>query len=252
MDAFDDLDADLAHGMDYIGTEEAMNERRQSNETEELNLDVHTKVIAEDKGSGEKGGSIVSTVRPEVHTANAPVSTAGVTISTVDPEVSAMKEGKSKEKGVAFKDVEDSSRPMRSITTLKPLPSINPKDKGKGILVEEEPVKIKRKDQGIDQIEKDEEKLHKEELAEIARIQEEKAAQEEASRVAIMEMFDEVQEGIDADALAAQRAAEIRSRPPTKSQLRNLMMTYLKNMGGYKHSQLKAKTFEEIQAMYER
>ncbi|GKC56151.1 hypothetical protein Tco_1083749 [Tanacetum coccineum] len=51
---------------------------------------------------------------------------------------------------------------------------------------------------------------------------------------------------------AAQRAVEIRSRPPTKSQLRNLMMTYLKNMGGYKHSQLKAKTFEEIQAMYER
>ncbi|GKE73742.1 hypothetical protein Tco_1535783 [Tanacetum coccineum] len=124
-------------------------------------------------------------------------------------------------------------------------------------------------------------KLHEDELAEIARIQKEKAAQEEASRVAIMEMFDEVQSGIDADALftaklqqekreeytikerakflaetiAAQRkirAAKIRSRPPTKSQLRNLMMTYLKNMDGYKHSQLKAKTFEEIQAMYER
>ncbi|GJW43947.1 hypothetical protein Tco_0072746, partial [Tanacetum coccineum] len=91
------------------------------------------------------------------------------------------------------------------------------------------------------------------------------------------EMFNEVQSGIDADALfaaklqqeereeytikerakflvetitvqrkfrAAQRAAEIRSRPLTKSQLRNLMMTYLKNMGGYKYSQLKAKTFE--------
>ncbi|GJU56732.1 hypothetical protein Tco_1234498 [Tanacetum coccineum] len=29
-----------------------------------------------------------------------------------------------------LKDVEDSSRPMRSITTLKPLPSIDPKDKG--------------------------------------------------------------------------------------------------------------------------
>ncbi|GKA93155.1 putative ribonuclease H-like domain-containing protein, partial [Tanacetum coccineum] len=51
---------------------------------------------------------------------------------------------------------------------------------------------------------------------------------------------------------AAQRFAEIRSRPPTKSQLRNLMMTYLKNMGGYKHSQLKAKTFAEIQGLYER
>ncbi|GJX11496.1 hypothetical protein Tco_0201355 [Tanacetum coccineum] len=292
LDAFDDLDADLAHGMDYMETEEAVKEGRQSNETEELNLDVDTEVIAEDKGSGEKGVSTVSTARPdidtarpEVHTANAPVSTAGVTISTADPE---MKEEKAKEKGVAFKDVEDSSRPVRSITTLKPLPSIDPKDKGKGILVEEEPVKTKRKDQGIDQIERDEElahKLHEEELAEIARIQEEKAAQEEASRVAIMEMFDEVQAGIDADALfaaklqqeerdeytikerakflaetiaaqrkfrATQRAAEIRSRPSTKSQLRNLMMTYLKNMGGYKHSQLKAKTFEEIQAMYER
>ncbi|GJR27778.1 putative ribonuclease H-like domain-containing protein [Tanacetum coccineum] len=104
--------------------------------------------------------------------------------------------------------------------------------------------------------------------------------EEEASKAAIVETYDEVQEGIDADALfaaklqqeereeytieekakflaetitaqrkfrAAQRSDEIRSRPPTKSQLRNLMMTYLKNMGGYKHSQLKAKTFAEIQ-----
>ncbi|GKC74661.1 hypothetical protein Tco_1120544 [Tanacetum coccineum] len=30
------------------------------------------------------------------------------------------------------------------------------------------------------------------------------------------------------------------------------MMTYLKNIGGYKHSQLKAKSFEEIKGMYER
>ncbi|GKA30633.1 hypothetical protein Tco_0716938, partial [Tanacetum coccineum] len=51
---------------------------------------------------------------------------------------------------------------------------------------------------------------------------------------------------------AAQRAAEIRSRPPTKTQLRNLMMTYLKNMGGYKHNQLKGKTYEEIQGLYKR
>ncbi|GKE37083.1 hypothetical protein Tco_1460488, partial [Tanacetum coccineum] len=196
IDAFDDLDANLAHGINYMEIVEDVNEGRQSNETEELNLDVDTEVIAEDKG----------------------VSTAGVTISTADPEVSAvelrtpptttnifddkditmaqtlikMKEEKAKEKGVAFKDVEDSSRHVRSITTLKPLPFIDPKDKGKGILVKEEPVKIKRKDQGTDQIERDEElacKLHEEELAEIVRIQEEKAAQEEAFRVAIMEMF---------------------------------------------------------------
>ncbi|GJS68627.1 hypothetical protein Tco_0683192 [Tanacetum coccineum] len=127
--AFDNLDADLAHGMDYMDTEEAVNEGRQSKETEELNVTHDT---------------------------------------------------------------------------------------------------------------------------ELKKSQEEKAAQEEASRTAIMEMIDEVQAAAQRKFKAAQRAVEIRSRPPTKAQLRNLMMTYLKNMGGYKHSQLKAKTFEEIQGMYER
>ncbi|GJY83989.1 hypothetical protein Tco_0497365, partial [Tanacetum coccineum] len=97
LDAFDDLDAELAHGMDYMETKEAVKKGRQSNETEELNLDADTKLIAEDKRSGEKGVSTVSTarpdidtVRPDVHTTNAPVSTAGVTISTADPKVSAV------------------------------------------------------------------------------------------------------------------------------------------------------------------
>ncbi|GJU82500.1 hypothetical protein Tco_1284865 [Tanacetum coccineum] len=155
--------------------------------TEELNLDVDTEVIAKDKGSDEKGGSTVSTARsevdtarPEVHTANAPVSTDGVTISTADPEFSA---------------VEPRTPPTTTNQSQhQTLPSFDPKDKGKGILVEEEPIKIKRKDQGIDQIERDEElahKLHEEELVEIARIQEEKLAQEEASRVAIMEIVDD-------------------------------------------------------------
>ncbi|GJS36156.1 hypothetical protein Tco_0534538 [Tanacetum coccineum] len=93
----------------------------------------------------------------------------------------------------------------RSVLTLKPLPSIDPKDKRKGILVEEETCQGKRKDQGIDQIERDEgnclQDYHEEDLAEMTSIQDEKVAQEEAFRVAILEMFDEVQAGIDADAL---------------------------------------------------
>ncbi|GJZ25560.1 hypothetical protein Tco_0569813, partial [Tanacetum coccineum] len=52
--------------------------------------------------------------------------------------------------------------------------------------------------------------------------------------------------------LAQQRAAEIRSRPPTRTQLRNQMMTYLKHVGGKKHSDLKTKNFEEIQVLYEK
>ncbi|GKF40469.1 hypothetical protein Tco_0120530, partial [Tanacetum coccineum] len=81
------------------------------------------------------------------------VSTAALTISTVEPRTPPsstivfndedvtmemaqtlikMKEQKAKEKGVAITDIKDSSRtvrPVRSITTLQPIPIIDPKDK---------------------------------------------------------------------------------------------------------------------------
>nr|GEY71420.1 hypothetical protein [Tanacetum cinerariifolium] len=87
---------------------------------------VDEEVIVEDKGSGEKGGSTAKT----------------------------MKIQKAKENRVAFKDVDDSARPIRSITTLQPLLTIDPKDKGKGILQEPKPVK-KTKKRDHDQIERD-------------------------------------------------------------------------------------------------
>ncbi|GJW48490.1 putative ribonuclease H-like domain-containing protein [Tanacetum coccineum] len=172
-------------------------------------------------------------------------------------------------KGVAIKDVEDSSRPIRSITTLQPLPNIDPKDKGKGLLVEEEPEKpekVKRRDQGLAQIESDAElaqRLHEEELAELDRAQKEKQKQEEATNAALAEEFDEIQARMDADhelavrltheeqekytieeratllaeyferrkkQLAAERAEAIRNKPPTRAQVRNRMITYLKHM----------------------
>ncbi|GKA19356.1 hypothetical protein Tco_0699271, partial [Tanacetum coccineum] len=51
---------------------------------------------------------------------------------------------------------------------------------------------------------------------------------------------------------AAQRAEQIRNKPPTRAQLRNNMVTYLKHMGKYTHNQMKSKRFEEIQKLYER
>ncbi|GJX40230.1 putative RNA-directed DNA polymerase [Tanacetum coccineum] len=47
------------------------------------------------------------------------------------------------------------------------------------------------------------------------------------------------------------RAEEKRRKPPTKAQKRNIMSTYLKNMGGYKHNQLKSKSYEEIQKLFD-
>ncbi|GKE14221.1 hypothetical protein Tco_1421798 [Tanacetum coccineum] len=47
------------------------------------------------------------------------------------------------------------------------------------------------------------------------------------------------------------RAEEIRRKLPTKAQKRNQMSTYLKNMDGYKHSQLKSKSYDEIQKLFD-
>ncbi|GJT56390.1 hypothetical protein Tco_0991444 [Tanacetum coccineum] len=52
--------------------------------------------------------------------------------------------------------------------------------------------------------------------------------------------------------LAQQRSEAIRNRPPTKNQLRNQMMTYLKHVGNFKHAELKIKKFKEVQALYEK
>ncbi|GJV69189.1 hypothetical protein Tco_1484698 [Tanacetum coccineum] len=104
-----------------------------------------------------------------------------------------MKEEKAKEKGVAIKDVEDSSRPIRSITTLQPLPTIDPKDKGKGILQETEHVeKSKKKVQGDAQIERDFEIALRLQAELDEELGVERERQEEAYKVAIVDMFNEL------------------------------------------------------------
>ncbi|GKG53220.1 hypothetical protein Tco_0552488, partial [Tanacetum coccineum] len=75
-------------------------------------------------------------------------------------------------------------------------PTIDPKDKGKGILVEEKPekpVKVKRRDQELAQ------RLHEEELAELDRVQKERQRLEEAISADLAEEFDEIQARIDDD-----------------------------------------------------
>nr|GEU50048.1 hypothetical protein [Tanacetum cinerariifolium] len=47
------------------------------------------------------------------------------------------------------------------------------------------------------------------------------------------------------------REIEKRNRPPTKAQQRSLMRTYLKNIDGWKHKNLKKKSFDEIQKLFD-
>ncbi|GJS56102.1 hypothetical protein Tco_0629464 [Tanacetum coccineum] len=111
-------------------------------------------------------------------------------------------------------------------------------------------------------------------------------AEEEATKVALTNEYDFIQARINADKilaeelqkeerekftieqrakflhdtiaaqrkfLAQQRSEAIRNKPPTRNQLRNQMMTYLKHVGGKKHSDIyEDRTIEEIQVLYER
>ncbi|GKD65224.1 hypothetical protein Tco_1307332 [Tanacetum coccineum] len=47
------------------------------------------------------------------------------------------------------------------------------------------------------------------------------------------------------------KAEEKRRKPPTKAKKRNLMSTYLKNIGGYKYNQLKSKSYDDIQKLFD-
>ncbi|GJR13138.1 ribonuclease H-like domain-containing protein [Tanacetum coccineum] len=201
---------------------------------------------------------------------------------------------KEKEKEVEIKDVEESERPKttttRSILTLKKLPKIDPKDKGKNVIEEEDEsdtesegvTKAKKK---TDQVAHDEEVARKVSEEWEAEEERKRIAKEEASKAALSNEYDLIQARIEADRLLGlrlqekereqftvkekakflhdtiasqrkfftqQRSAAIRSKPPTKNQLRNQMMTYLKHVGNKKHFELKSKSFKEVKAMYEK
>ncbi|GJW69699.1 putative ribonuclease H-like domain-containing protein [Tanacetum coccineum] len=122
-----------------------------------------------------------------------------------------------KEKGVELKDVEEADRPRptskRSLLTLKPLPKIDPKDKGKKKIKEED--ESESESDGIPQAEKKFKQLESDE--ELARkMQEEweqeeernKIAEEKAANEAIIRNFDDIKARIEADRLLAEKLQE--------------------------------------------
>ncbi|GJW20800.1 hypothetical protein Tco_0031422 [Tanacetum coccineum] len=138
---------------------------------------------------------------------------------------------------------------------------IDPKDKGKKKNKEED--ESNTKSEGIPEAEKKFKQLARDK--EMARkVQEDweaeeevkKLAEEEAIKAALSNEYNFIQAIIKADRLLALRLQdEERERAVhcrRKSKVRNQMMTYLKHVGNKKHSDLKSKTFEEIQALYEK
>ncbi|GKA07485.1 hypothetical protein Tco_0686709 [Tanacetum coccineum] len=193
---------------------------------------------------------------------------------------------KTKEKGVSS---ETAIKPTRGVTMQEPSesgirktvppPQYDPKDKGKAKMIEHEKP-LKRKDQilvdeDIAQRLQEELQAELEEEERLARKKEEEANLISSDNTqAMMEADYELAQRLQAEEqreltieersklfvelmdkrkkhFAKLRAEEIRRKPPTKAQKRNQMCTYLKNMANYKHSQLKNKSFKEIQMLFD-
>ncbi|GJR29313.1 hypothetical protein Tco_1105545 [Tanacetum coccineum] len=171
-----------------------------------------------------------------------PTSTIFECMKQIAQVISNMSQDKAvsreKEKGVEFKDIEETERPRptstRLLLTLKTLLKIDPKYKRKKKIEEED--ESESKSDGF---------LKLEEVLNSLPVMKRNGIEERAKflhdTIAAQRKF-----------LAQQRSEAIRNRPPTKNQLRNQMMTYLKHVGNFKHSDLKTKKFEEIQALYEK
>ncbi|GKB56831.1 hypothetical protein Tco_0913017 [Tanacetum coccineum] len=186
----------------------------------------------------------------------------------------------------------DRPRPTstKSTLTLKPLPKIDPKDKGKKKIEEEDETESEDDDipqavKKFKQLESDEELARKVQEEWEAEEERKRVVEEQAANEALIKDFDDIKARIEADRilaeklqeqereqftieerakflhdtiaaqrkfLAQQRSQAIRNKPPTKNQLRNQMITYLKHVGNFKHANLKSRKFEDIQALYEK
>ncbi|GJX86898.1 hypothetical protein Tco_0337672 [Tanacetum coccineum] len=267
--AFDDLDDIVDKAMDYMESEDAQDEGRTSSvvleEKESTNKKVSTKAPEgtdkKNKGTDKQDGGTDST-KVSIDR-QGEVFGDDETIAQVLIIMSQNKEKlKEKEKGVEIRNVEETERPRptstRSILTLRPLPKIDPKDKGKKRIKEED--ESDTKSEGITEAEKkfkqlaNDEEVARKERINADKILAEELQKEEREKFTIEQRAKFLHDTIVAQRkfLAQQRSEAIRNKPPTRNQLRNQMMTYLKHVGGKKHSDLKTKTFEEIQVLYER
>ncbi|GKE06322.1 hypothetical protein Tco_1398340, partial [Tanacetum coccineum] len=221
-----------------------------------------------------------TTGEKDEHSTKIDDSTAGEAVTTAGDDDSTAGEA------VTTASVEDSAAPTIPTTVSKPTYSVTQpsiKDKGKGIMQEPERPLTKKDRVALDedlarnvQAQLDAEIIEEERL--------ERQKQEEAN-IALIESWENTQAMMEAYRLLAERiqtrereeltdeekgklfmelmekrrkhfaairAQEKRNRPPTKAQKRSQMSTYLKHMGGYKHKQLKGKSYDEIQKLFDK
>ncbi|GJS12471.1 hypothetical protein Tco_0406943 [Tanacetum coccineum] len=193
---------------------------RQKDSTDEQNEgtdDQNEGTDEQNKGTDDhtEGGSATQTTQPPTSTIFGDDETIAQVLLNMSQAKAVSRE---KEKGVEFKDIEETERPRptstRSLLTLKPLPKIDPKDKGKKKIEEED--ESESESDGIPEAEKKFKQLASDE--EMARkVQEEwegeeerkRLAEEEATNEALIRNYDDIKARIEADRLLADLAEKL-------------------------------------------
>ncbi|GJZ13999.1 hypothetical protein Tco_0549229 [Tanacetum coccineum] len=228
----------------------------------------------------------------EVFVAKQGVSDKDVNLSvdevTLAQALAALKSVKLQEKSNVIEEPSESITTTPTLTTTTTATTIivaSTRPKAKGLVIhEDEQATTPTKKELIRLDEEIASKLQAE-FDEEVRLAREKAEKEQEANVALTEEWDDIQAKIEADHelaqrlqaqeqeelsdaekatlfvqllekrrkhFAAKRAEEKRNKPPTQAQQRKIMCTYLKNMEGKKPKDLKNKSFDSIQKMFDR
>nr|GEV89581.1 hypothetical protein [Tanacetum cinerariifolium] len=177
-----------------------------------------TTYVTEDEITMAQALAALKSIKPKVVVQEQEVSTtipaAATTVTTVVPTPRA--------KDNVFHEQKQSHIPIVSSS----------KDEGKAKMIEPE-LPIKKKDQ----MRMDEE-LQARERKELSEVQKARL---------LVELIEKRKKHF-----ATLRAQEKRNKPPTKAQIRSQMCTYLRNIGGYKHSHLKGWSYDEINKLFDK
>ncbi|GJY20316.1 hypothetical protein Tco_0392882 [Tanacetum coccineum] len=213
---------------------------RTSDDTEVLLEEEEPTELVEDQGSGEKGEKEVTTPvnfqtyirrRREVSTGSERVSTASRLDSTTN-----------------------------TASEIGSTASEKRKDKGKGIMTEPEPEKKTKLQQRQERASLEaairlEEQFNEEERQRIARDAEiAKQLQEEINKAGQERVVAEDDQAhvIDWNDPSVIRYHALQNRPRSVAEVRKNMCTYLKNQGGYKLSDFKGMSYEDIRPIFEK
>ncbi|GJW32873.1 retrovirus-related pol polyprotein from transposon TNT 1-94 [Tanacetum coccineum] len=229
------------------GSKVSTDKEKVSTDTPKVSTDGSKVSTNKEKDSTERTDEGIDD-QTEGRRATQTIQTTQTTTSTMfgDDEIIAqillnMSQAKSvsreKEKGVEFKDVEKTERPRptstRSLLTLKPLSKIDPKDKGREKLEEGDffwgEKRLAKEEATNDALIRNYDDIKA--RIEADRLLAERLQEQEREQFTVEEREKFLHDTIAAQRrfLAQQRSEAIRNKPPTKNQLRNQMMTYLKH-----------------------